>query len=78
MEVRLRVKEKNIMFLVATLMVVALVTSALSMVWVARFGFLGCATKEIAEHFGKYFGMLITETKYADKDFEVIESKYII
>ena len=38
----------------------------------------GCATKEIAGHFGKYFGMLITETKYADKDFEVIESKYII
>ena len=38
----------------------------------------GCATKEIAEHFGKYFGMLITETKYADKDFEVIESIYII
>ena len=38
----------------------------------------GCATKEIAEHFGKYFGMLITTTKYADKDFEVIESKYII
>ena len=46
----------------------------------ARFGFLGCATKEIAEHFGKYFGMLITEAKYGDiiKDFEVIESKYII
>lgn len=43
-------------------------------------GFLGCATKEIAEHFGKYFGMLITTAKYADiiKDFEVIESKYII
>ena len=39
---------------------------------------LGCATKEIAKHFGKYFGMLITEAKYADKDFEVIESKYII
>ena len=38
----------------------------------------GCATKEIAKHFGKYFGMLITEAKYADKDFEVIESKYII
>ena len=38
----------------------------------------GCATKEIAEHFGKYFGMLITTAKYADKDFEVIESKYII
>ena len=39
---------------------------------------LGCATKEIAKHFGKYFGMLITTAKYADKDFEVIESKYII
>ena len=40
----------------------------------------GCATKEIAKHFGKYFGMLITIAKYADiiKDFEVIESKYII
>ena len=38
----------------------------------------GCATKEIAKHFGKYFGMLITEAKYADKDFKVIESKYII
>ena len=39
-----------------------------------------CATKEIAEHFGKYFGMLITVAKYADiiKDFEIIESKYII
>ena len=46
----------------------------------ADIGFLGCATKEIAEHFGKYFGMLITTAKYADiiKDFEVIESKYII
>lgn len=33
----------------------------------------GCATKEIAEHFGKYFGMLITEAKYGDLDFEVIE-----
>ena len=41
-------------------------------------GFLGCANKKIAKHFGKYFGMLITEAKYADKDFEVIESKYII
>lgn len=41
-------------------------------------GLFGCATKEIAEHFGKYFGMLITTAKYADKDFEVIESKYII
>lgn len=46
----------------------------------ACIGFLGCANKEIAEHFGKYFGMLITTAKYADiiKDFEVIESKYII
>ena len=46
----------------------------------AYFGFLGCASREIAEHFGKYFGMLITTAKYADiiKDFEVIESKYII
>lgn len=43
-------------------------------------GFLGCATKEIAKHFGKYFGMLITTAKYADviKDFEIIKSKYII
>ena len=43
-------------------------------------GFLGCASREIANHFGKYFGMLITVAKYADiiKDFEVIESKYII
>ena len=46
----------------------------------ADIGFLGCASREIAEHFGKYFGMLITTAKYADiiKDFEVIESKYII
>lgn len=40
--------------------------------------FLGCATKDIAKHFGKYFGMLITEAKYGDLDFEVMESKYII
>lgn len=46
----------------------------------ADIGLLGCANKEIAQHFGKYFGMLITTAKYADiiKDFEVIESKYII
>lgn len=46
----------------------------------ANSGFLGCATKEIAQHFGKYFGMLITTAKYADviKDFEIIKSKYII
>lgn len=39
----------------------------------ASFGFLGCATKEIAQHFSRYFGMLITEAKYADMvDFEII------
>ena len=39
----------------------------------AGIGFLGCANKEIAEHFGKYFGMLITEAKYGDMvDFEII------
>lgn len=38
-------------------------------------GFLGCANKEIAEHFGKYFGMLITEAKYGDiPDFEIINN----
>ena len=43
----------------------------------ARNGFLGCATKEIAQHFGKYFGMLITKAKYADMtDFEITEDKY--
>lgn len=38
----------------------------------------GCATKEIAEHFGKYFGMLIIEAKYGDtiKDFSIGTSKY--
>ena len=36
-----------------------------------------CATKEIAKHFSKYFGMLITEAKYGDlPDFEIIENKY--
>lgn len=40
-------------------------------------GFIGCANREIAQHFGKYFGMLITEAKYADiVDFEIIEDKY--
>lgn len=44
----------------------------------ARFGFLGCANGDIARHFGKYFGMLITEAKYGDiiEDFEILESKY--
>lgn len=40
-------------------------------------GLLGCASKEIAKHFGKYFGMLITEAKYADlPGFEITENKY--
>ena len=40
----------------------------------ANFSFLGCASKEIAKHLGKYFGMLITEAKYGDLDgFEIIE-----
>ena len=40
----------------------------------ANFAFLGCASKEIAKHLGKYFGMLITKAKYGDLDgFEIIE-----
>ena len=40
-------------------------------------GFLGCATREIAEHFGKYFGMLIIEAMYGDlPGFTIIEEKY--
>lgn len=40
-------------------------------------GFLGCATEEIARHFSKYFGMLITEAKYGDlKDFEIVDNYY--
>ena len=40
---------------------------------IAGIGFLGCANEEIAKHFGKYFGMLITEAKYGDiVDFEII------
>ena len=43
----------------------------------AAVGFLGCANKEIAEHFGKYFCMLITEAKYGDiVDFEIIEAAH--
>jgi hypothetical protein len=35
--------------------------------------FLGCATREIAEHFGKYFGDIITEAKYGDlSDFKLL------
>ena len=43
----------------------------------ANFGFLGCANKEIAQHLGKYFGMLITEAKYGDlPDFQITERIY--
>lgn len=43
----------------------------------AAVGFLGCANKEITQHFGKYFGMLITEAKYGDMvDFEIIETAH--
>ena len=39
----------------------------------ACIGFLGCASPEIAQHFGEYFGMLIIEAKYADMvDFEIL------
>lgn len=34
----------------------------------AGIGFLGCATEEIAKHFGEYFGMLIIEAMYGDTD----------
>ena len=38
---------------------------------------IGCATEEIANHFGKYFGMLITEAKYGDVDnFTITNDKY--
>ena len=38
----------------------------------AAIGLLGCASKEIAQHFGKYCGMIITEAKYSDMvDFEI-------
>lgn len=40
----------------------------------ASLGFLGCASQEIAQHFGKYFGMLITEAKYGDMvDFKILQ-----
>ena len=45
----------------------------------AAAGFLGCANKEIAKHFGKYFGMLITEAKYGDMvDFKIISTTYYV
>lgn len=45
----------------------------------ANIGFFGCASKEIAQHFGKYFGMLITEAKYGDMvDFKIISTTYYV
>lgn len=39
----------------------------------ADVGFLGCGSKEIAQHLSKHFGMLITIAKYGDiVDFEVL------
>lgn len=39
-------------------------------------GFLGCASKVIAEYFGKHFGMLITEAKYGDiENFEILKTE---
>ena len=39
--------------------------------------FLGCATEEIAKHFGKYFGMTIIKAKYSNlEDFEIITNYY--
>lgn len=41
-------------------------------------GLLGCASKEIAEHFGRCFGMLITEAKYGDlEDFVIIKNNLL-
>ena len=40
----------------------------------SNIAFLGCASREIAEHFSRYFGALITEAKYGDlKGFEIIQ-----
>ena len=35
----------------------------------------GCTSKEIAQHFSRYFGMLITQARFGDiiEDFEIIE-----
>jgi hypothetical protein len=39
----------------------------------ASVGFLGCASKEIAQHLSKHFGMLITVAKYGDVvDFKIM------
>ena len=41
---------------------------------IADIGFLGCATEDIAKHFGLHFGMLIMEAMYGDMiDFEILQ-----
>lgn len=46
---------------------------------IAAVGFLGCANKEIAQHLGKHFGMLITVAKYGDMvDFEYNIYKHLV
>lgn len=43
----------------------------------ANIGFLGCVSREIAQHFSKFFGMLIIKAMYGDMvDFEIMENKY--
>lgn len=38
---------------------------------------VGCASKEIAEHFSKYFGMTIVEARYSNlENFEIITNYY--
>lgn len=45
----------------------------------ANIGFFGCVSREIAQHFGKYFGILITEAKYGDMvDFKIISTTYYV
>jgi hypothetical protein len=40
---------------------------------VANVGFLGCASKEIAQHLSKHFGMLIIKAEYGDMvDFKIM------
>ena len=41
---------------------------------VVIYGFLGCPTREIAKHFSKYFGILLTKAKFG----ELIKTKEII
>lgn len=43
----------------------------------ADYAFLGCANKEIARHFSRYFGVLIIESMFGDLDgFKVVRDLY--